>query len=149
MAKSKESFNKREKEKKKAQQKQQKAERAEERKSMAKKGKSLDEMMAYIDENGNISTTPPDPSKRREINVEDIQIGVVHAPEEEEDAVRTGVVGYFNYSKGFGFINDTKTRERIFVHINQISEQLNENDRVSYEIGSGPKGPVAIKVKKI
>jgi cold shock CspA family protein len=144
MAKSKESFNKREKEKKKAQQKQQKAERLGERKSSAKKGKSLDE----IDEDGNLSTTPPDPSKRREVNVEDIQIGVVRQEEEEEEGPRTGVVDYFNSSKGFGFIKDRQSGERIFVHINQLSEPISESDKVTFEIGSGPKVPMAINVKK-
>ena len=61
MGKSGETFNKKEKEKKRAKQKKDKAEKMEERKANVKKCKSLDEMMAYIDENGNISSTPPRP----------------------------------------------------------------------------------------
>ena len=61
MAKSKETFNKKEKEKKRLKKKQEKMEKMQERKANAEKGKSLDEMMAYIDENGNLSSTPPDP----------------------------------------------------------------------------------------
>ena len=42
-----------------------KREKAEERKANSDKGKSLEDMMAYIDENGNISSTPPDPGKKK------------------------------------------------------------------------------------
>jgi len=59
MAKSKQSFNKREKEMKRIKQRMEKAEKKEERKANNNKGKPLDEMLAYIDENGNLSSTPP------------------------------------------------------------------------------------------
>jgi len=150
MAKSKETFNKREKEKQRQKQRQEKREKMEERKANASKGKSLDDMMAYIDENGNISSTPPDPRKKREINVEDIQIGVPkYVPGEEESAERTGIVTFFNSGKGFGFINDLQSGERIFVHVNQLTERIGENDKVSFETESGPKGLSAVNVKKI
>lgn len=149
MGRSSESFNKKEKEKKRLKKQQEKAEKMEERKANAKKGKSLDDMMAYIDENGNISSTPPDPSRRKEINHEDIQLGVPkHVPEEDEDPVRTGVVNFFNTAKGFGFIRDAKSGESVFVHVNQLTERISEGDRVSFEVQMGPKGPNAINVKK-
>ena len=104
MGKSGETFNKKEKEKKRAKQKKDKAEKMEERKANVKKGKSLDEMMAYIDENGNISSTPPDPNKKKVFKQEDMQIGVPkHVPGEDENPIRTGVVAFFNDEKGFGF----------------------------------------------
>ena len=59
MAKSQETFSKKEKGKKKIKQRQEKLEKMQDRKANATKGKSLEEMMAYIDENGNISSTPP------------------------------------------------------------------------------------------
>jgi cold shock CspA family protein len=149
MAKSKESFNKKEKEKKRLKQRQDKQEKKEERKSHAKKGKSLDEMMAYIDENGNISSTPPDPNKMKTFNQEDMQIGVPKYEPNEEDAIRKGVVSFFNDAKGFGFINDSVTRERVFVHVNKLTEQLRENDKVTFEVEMGPKGPSAINIQKI
>lgn len=148
MGRSAESFNKKEKEKKRLKKQQEKAEKMEERKANAKKGKSLDEMMAYIDENGNISSTPPDPSKRKEINHEDIQVGVPKYEPTEEDLFRTGVVNFFNDAKGFGFIKDTQSGESVFVHINQLTERIKEGDRVSFEVQMGPKGPNAINVKK-
>ena len=150
MSKSGGSFNKKEKEKLKAKQRKEKAEKMEERKANAKKGKSLDEMMAYIDEDGNITSTPPDPSKKRVYNHEDIQIGVPQQPEgEPEDTIRKGVVTFFNESKGFGFINDSETKERVFVHVNQLSGPIKENDKVSFEVEMGPKGPSAFNVQKI
>ena len=149
MGRSSETFSKKEKEKQRAKQRQEKAEKKEERKANAKKVKSLDEMMAYIDENGNISDTPPDPSKRRVVNQEDIQIGVPkHQHNEEDDAPRLGTVSFFNDAKGFGFINDSQTGERVFIHINQLTEQIREGDKVIFEVEMGPKGPSALNVKK-
>jgi cold shock CspA family protein len=148
MAKSSQSFNKREKEKQKAKERQEKRERAEERKAAAKKGQSLEDMMAYIDENGNLSSTPPDPSKMKTFNAEDIVIGVPQHQEEEDDGPRTGTVSFFNTTKGFGFIKDTRTGESIFVHASQLTEPLKEGERVSFETEMGAKGPVAINVRK-
>ena len=150
MAKSKETFNKKEKEKKRLKQRQEKAEKMQERKANAKSGKSLDEMMAYIDENGNITSTPPDPSKRREVSLEEIEIGVPKGRNEEpEEAIRTGVVNFFNPAKGFGFIRDSRSGESIFFHENQLNERLNEGDRIQFETEPGQKGPVAVRVVKL
>ncbi len=149
MARSSNSFNKREKEKKRAQQKQEKADKREERKSNSSKGKSLDDMMAYIDENGNIVDTPPDPTRKKEINLEDIQIGVPKQEDVEMDGERRGVVNFFNEGKGFGFIKDTETGESVFVHASNLTVRITENDQVTYEVEMGPKGPVATNVKKV
>src|SRR5258708_40232548 len=126
MAKAQETFSKKEKEKKRAKKRQDKAEKMEERKANAKKGKSLDEMMAYLDENGNLSSTPPDPRKKKVFNPEDMQMGAAKREEEQPDAVREGIVSFFNDSKGYGFIKDLKTQESIFVHVNQLTEPIKE-----------------------
>ena len=103
MAKSGDTFGKKEKEKKRAKQRQDKAEKMEERKANAKKGKSLDDMMAYIDENGNISSTPPDPKKKKVVNVADLNTGVpVYTDEPVTE--RQGVVSFFKDAKGYGFM---------------------------------------------
>jgi cold shock CspA family protein len=149
MAKSKITFNKREKEKQRQQQKQQKREKMEERKANAGKGKSLDEMMAYIDENGNISSTPPDPAKKKVFNAEDIEIGVPKPVEEAESDSNVGVVDYFNESKGFGFIKDEQSGERLFFHVNQLKERIRENDKVGYDIEKGFKGLNAVNITKL
>ncbi len=148
MAKSKETFNKKEKEKKRLKQQQEKLEKMQERKANAKKGKSLDEMMAYIDENGNISSTPPDPKKRKVFNLEDMNTGVP-VRTEEEDTERQGTVDFFNDAKGYGFIKDDVTKQSIFVHANQLTEIIKERDRVSFLTERGPKGLNAIQVKKL
>ncbi|GEO11389.1 cold-shock protein [Segetibacter aerophilus] len=149
MGKSQETFAKKEKEKKKLKQRQDKQEKMEERKANGKKGKSLDEMMAYIDENGNISSTPPDPKKKKVFKQEDMMIGVPkQEPVNEADLIRTGVVTFFNDAKGFGFIKDLVTQESVFIHVNQLQEPIKENEKVIFEVEMGPKGPSAINVKK-
>lgn len=149
MARSKETFNKREKEKQRQKQKQEKREKMEERKANATKSKSFDDMIAYIDENGNISSTPPDPGKKKIFNVEEIEIGVSKQVEEPDDMIHTGVVNYFNESKGFGFIIDKRSGERLFFHVNQLQERISENDKVSYDIEKGFKGLSAVNIKKL
>lgn len=150
MAKTRETFNKKDKEKKRAKRRQDKAEKMEERKANTKKGKTLDDMLAYIDEDGNLSSTPPDPKKMRVFKQEDMQIGVPkYVPGEEEEAVKTGVIAFFNDSKGFGFINVPSTGERVFIHVNQLTEPVKEGDKVNFEVEMGPRGANAINVKKI
>lgn len=150
MARSTETFNKKEKEKKRLKKQKEKREKAEERKDNAVKGKSLDEMMAYVDENGNITSTPPDPTKKKKINTEDIQIAT---PKQEAiqpgDLIRKGKVTFFNESKGYGFIKDSETQESIFVHINELTEAVGENDKVTFEVEAGQKGMTAVRVKKV
>lgn len=148
MAKSKETFNKKEKEKLRQKQKQEKKEKMEERKANQVKGRSLDDMMAYIDEDGNIVSSPPDPKKKRVYNLEEIEIGVPKSVEVEGDNLHEGRIDYFNESKGFGFIIDTRG-EKIFFHVNQLTEQVRERDKVSFEVERGPKGWNAVGVKKI
>jgi cold shock CspA family protein len=148
MGKSQETWNKKEREKQKQKARKEKAERKQERKENAKKGKSLDEMMAYIDENGNLSSSPPDPRKKIKINVEDIEIGVPkQIPIDPKDLIRKGVVTFFNESKGYGFIKDQENQQSIFVHVNSCMEQIGEQSRVSFEIEMGPKGANAVNVK--
>lgn len=147
MARSQETFNKKEKENQKAKKRKEKAAKKEERKSTSGK-KTLDEMMAYVDENGNIVAAPPDPSKRTEINEEDIQIGVAKR-EDIIPEIMTGKVSFFNDSKGYGFIKDDSNGESYFVHINGMTEAIKENDKVTFDIQKGQKGWNAINVKLI
>lgn len=149
MARSQETFSKKENEKKRAKKKQDKEQKKEERKANAGKGKGLDEMMAYVDDEGNITSTPPDPTKKKkEINQEDIRIGVPRQEDMEPvDTIRKGTVTFFNDSKGFGFIKDHETQESIFVHVNSVINPIKENDKVTFEVEMGQKGPTAVRVK--
>ena len=143
-----ETWNKKEREKKKQQNKKEKEERKQERRENSKPGKSLDDMLAYLDENGNLSSKPPDPRKKITINVEDIEIGVrKQEPVNPEDLIRKGIVTFFNDSKGYGFIKDLETQESVFVHINSLHEPVKEQNRVTFEVEMGPKGANAVNVK--
>ena len=145
-----ETWNKKEREKKKQQDRKEKAERRLERKENAKDGKSFDDMLAYLDENGNLSNKPPDPRERVNIKLEDIEIGVPkQLPVNPEDLIRKGVVTFFNDSKGYGFIKDLETQESVFVHINSLSEEIKEHNRVTFEVEMGPKGANAVRVKLV
>ena len=148
MAKSQQTFNKKEREKKRLQSRQDKEQKKADRKADGGKGKSFEEMMAYVDDNGNITSTPPDPSKKRIIDQESIRIGIAkQAPEDPALAIRTGTVTFFNASKGYGFIRDHQSQESLFVHVTALKQPVQEKDKVTFEIGSGPKGPTAINVK--
>ncbi len=147
MAKSQETFNKKEAEKKRQKKKQEKEQKKEDRKNSAKSGSSLEEMMAYVDENGNLSSTPPDPKKIKKIREEDIEIGVPRHDASQETTVRNGIVTFFNDSKGYGFIKDLDSQESIFVHLNGLVDKIKENNRVTFEVEKGQKGLNAIDVK--
>jgi cold shock CspA family protein len=90
-----------------------------------------------------------DPKKKKVFRQEDMQIRVLKQEEiEQQDTTRTGAVAFFNHEKGFGFINDAQSGERIFVHAKQLTEEVQEGDKVSFEVEMGPKGPSAFRVKK-
>lgn len=149
MGRSQETFSKKENEKKKQKKKNDKEQKREERKANGEKGKSLDDMMAYVDEYGNITSTPPDPTKKKKvINVDEIQIGVARQADlDPADLIRKGTVTFFNDAKGFGFIKDSESGESIFVHINALKNPIKENDKVTFEVEKGLKGLNAVNVK--
>ncbi len=149
MGKSKETYGKKEKEKKKLKHQQEKKLRTEERKVNKRDGNSLEGMMAYLDENGNLTDSPPDPSKKKVFRQEDIQITISNQGSAGESEFRTGVVIFFNHDKGFGFINDNITQERIFFHINDMLEQVSESDKVQYLVENGPRGQSARQLSRV
>ncbi len=147
MGRSQETFNKKEVRNKKEKKRKEKEKKRLARKDNEKSG-SLDDMIAYVDENGMISETPPDPSKKRNIKLEDIRIGVpTRDSEQDDDPIRKGIVSFFNDSKGFGFIKDNETKQGVFVHANNLLEDIKEGNVVSFEVEMGHKGPTAVNVK--
>lgn len=149
MGRSQESFNKKavrnKKEKKRKEKEQKRLARKENEKSS-----SLDDMIAYVDENGVIMDTPPDPEEKKDIKAEDIEVSIPKSdPNEKEDPIRKGTVSFFNESKGYGFIRDLESRDSIFVHVNNTLEEIKEGNLVSFETEKGPKGLTAINVKMV
>jgi cold shock CspA family protein len=145
MGRSQETFGKKEKEKKRLKKRQDKSKRKEERKANPGGG-SLDNMIAYVDENGMITDTPPDITKKRKIDASTIEISV--PKKEDEDPIRTGRVEFFNTAKGYGFIKDLENQEKYFVHVNGLLDQIKESDKVTFELEKGLKGMMAVRVKK-
>lgn len=148
MSKSQETYSKKEKEKKRLKKRKEKQEKRAERKA-ASKGGGLDNMLAYIDENGNISDTPPDPEKKVEYELEDIVTSVPKQEVFDIDAVREGKIDFFNTEKGFGFIKEIGTGDSYFVHYKGLTEDVDEGNKVSFQLEKGMKGLNAINVKKI
>lgn len=150
MGRSQETFHKKE-----VRSKKEKKRKEKEAKRLARKenttGGGLDAMMAYVDENGQISDTPPDPNKKKVVNK--LEDSIISTPKQENialtDTVRKGTVTFFNDSKGFGFIKDSETQESVFVHVNNILEEIKENNIVSFEVEMGQKGPIAVEVKLV
>lgn len=64
----------------------------------------------------------------------------------------TGTVKWFNPDKGFGFITQDGGAD-VFVHFSAIDgtgyRNLDENDRVEFEVTAGPKGPNASNVRRV
>ncbi len=149
MGKSQQSFNKKEREKKRQKKRKDKAERKEQRKQDALDGKTSQEFM-YVDEDGNLTPTPPDPTKKTEINAEDILVSVPKKGDiEDEDPIRMGKVKFFNSEKGYGFIIDKITQDSIFVHVAGLIDEIDSNDQVTFEVEMGPKGPNAVRVQQV
>jgi cold shock CspA family protein len=147
MSRSQETYNKKEVRIKNEKKRKEKAEKRA-KKATENKKSSFDDMIAYVDEYGKISSTPPDPNKKLVVVAEDIELKITkNDPASAPDFVRKGIITFFNDSKGFGFIRDLQSSQSVFVHINNLLEPVKENNVVIFEIGKGPKGPTALNVK--
>ena len=136
---------KRENEKKRLARRAEKQKRKEEKK-LSPKANSLDDMIAYVDENGMITSTPPTENiKKEEIKQEEI---VISTPKKEKEVptVMKGRVEFFNTSKGFGFIKDLSGTEKYFFHVNNVMADISENDIVTFDLERGIKGMNAVNI---
>ena len=136
---------KRENEKKRLARRAEKQKRKEEKK-LSPKANSLDDMIAYVDENGMITSTPPTENiKKEEIKQEEI---VISTPKKEKEVptVMKGRVEFFNTSKGFGFIKDLSGTEKYFFHVNNVMADISENDIVTFDLERGIKGMSAVNI---
>lgn len=146
MAGSQETFGKKEREKKRLKRKKDKQLKKEERKASGQ-----DSMFVYVDEFGQLTDTPQDPANKIKVDAASIEIGIPKKEdrEEAEPAEKTGKVSFFDTSKGFGFILDTNSQEKYFVHVSGLIDEVAENDKVTFELERGLKGMNAVRVKKI
>lgn len=138
------SFNKKELEKKKQSKKLEKQKRKEERKANSGNG-SFDDMIAYVDEFGVITDTPPDPSQKEKVDLESIAVSTPKKEEVEEVPLR-GRVEYFSADKGYGFIKDISNTEKYFFHISNAPADIKEGNLVTFELERGKKGMNAVKI---
>lgn len=137
------SFNKREIEKNKQQKRKEKQQRKEDKKNNPTN--SFEDMIAYVDENGVITSTPPDPTKKQEIDIEDIAISTPKK-EDVEEPILNGRVEYFNPDKGYGFIKDTGSTDKYFFHISSAPASITEGNMVTFELERGQKGMNAVRI---
>jgi cold shock CspA family protein len=145
MARSQQTFGKREKEKKRLKKREEKQKKKEARKAEKESGAGIP--FAYVDKFGNLTDTPPEPmDEEEEIDASEIVLGIPQKVEEEYDPIRKGKVSFFDHSKGFGFIIDTETQEKHFVHVSGLIDEINENDKVTFELEKGQKGMNAVRV---
>ena len=144
-----ETWNKKERERNKQQKKKEKLERRQEKKLAPKGSNDLESMLAYVDENGDLSSKPADPRKKVVINAEDIDITSNRPESNPEDQVQVGVVTMFKTDKGYGFIKNLDTQDSYFFHINSLIDPVKENNKVSFEVEKGPKGLSAVNVRVV
>lgn len=153
MAKSKESWNKKEMENLRKKKKDDKAKRKLEKKESNKDSgkKSFEDMIAYVDENGRLTSEAPDlTAKKKVVNADSIEISTPKREDTDDGPTEhTGKVAFFNTAKGYGFIKDPLNNESYFVHMNDLLTPITENDTVTFKVEPGPRGMKAVEVKKI
>lgn len=116
------------------------------KKKEARTKSSLDDMIAYVDENGRITSTPPAENiKREEINAEEIIIATPKK-EDEEPVILRGRVEFFNESRGFGFIKNLSGVDKYFFHVNNVVGNIVENNIVTFDLERGVKGMNAVNI---
>ncbi len=139
-------MNKKELEKKKDQKKREKLKRKEERKANGG-SKSFEDMIAYVDEFGMITDTPPDPSKKKaEVELESIAVSSPKQEEMEKEPMK-GRVEHFNEEKGYGFIKDMGSVNKYFFHISNAPEDIKEGNIVTFDLEKGQRGMNAVRIE--
>jgi len=147
MAKPHNTYSKQDNEKNRLKKKKEKLQKKEERKLSGESG--LDNMIAYVDEYGRLTDTTPDRAKKLKVDVNSIEIGVSRQEDIVMPTERVGKIDFFDDSKGFGFIKETGTQEKFFVHVKGLMQEVKEGDNVTFELERGMKGMNAVRVKKV
>lgn len=138
---------KRDREKAKQSKREEKQKRKEER--MSSGSRSFEEMLAYVDENGVLHSTPEGIKPKEEIDASEIEISVPKKGEPEEIVPLNGWIDHYNASKGYGFIKDAESGEKYFFHISSAPENISEGAKVTFEIERGTRGMNAVRISII
>ncbi|MBN1118582.1 MAG: cold shock domain-containing protein [Bacteroidales bacterium] len=146
MGRAKETFGKKEVRNKQLKKRKDKEKRRTERKEQGKT--SFDDMIAWVDENGQICSEQPDLSKKEKIDVNSIEISVPKGGIKGKDKVLTGKVRNYDDTKGFGFISVIQLNDSVFFHVNDCTEEIKVGDKVEFETEKGLKGLKAINIRK-
>lgn len=136
---------KRDREKLKDQKRKEKQKRKEDRQSGGRS--TFEDMIAYVDENGVLHSTPQEKSKE-EIDASQIAVSVTRR-EDVEEVPLEGRVEYFNASKGYGFIKDLEGDEKYFFHITSAPSTIAEGNKVTFELERGQRGLNAVNIQII
>ena len=137
-----ESYSKKEKDKKKAIKKLEKLNKREHRKTNNNKGKTLEEMIVYVDVFGRLTDVPPDMQDREKDLLDESQ-------SVKEDLYHNGMIASYNVSKGFGFIKQDNSNDKIFFHFKALNEDVIVGDKVMFTKQHSEKGIRAKSVRKI
>ena len=136
---------KRDREKAKQSKREEKQKRKEERLSSG--SRSFEEMLAYVDENGILHSTPEGVKPKEEIDASEIEISIPKKGEAEEVLPLNGRIEHFNVSRGYGFIKDLDGNEKYFFHVSNNSlADISENDIVTFDLERGLRGMNAINI---
>ena len=152
MAKSQQTFSKIEKEKKRLKKREDKKKKKVARRAENEEKTTTGIDFVYVNHLGQLVDTPPDPSEKVEVDVEDIVLGIPKKEDSDEDKfdpIHKGTVSFFDTSKGFGFILDDGDQQKYFTHVSGIIDEIKENDKVSFELEKGQKGMNAVRVRLV
>ena len=105
-------------------------------------------MIAYVDEFGMISSTPPDLARKTEVLLENIAISSPKKEETEKEPLK-GRVEHFNSDKGYGFIKDMGSINKYFFHISNAPDNISEGDIVNFELEKGQRGMNAVRIEHL
>ncbi len=71
------------------------------------------------------------------------------AEDEKSKGEKVGIIKYFNWKKGFGFIRSSQTAKDVFVHIQDLNDRIRKGDRVQFQVEKNEKGLRAKNVELI
>lgn len=141
--------NKRDNEKKKQEKRIEKQKRKEQRKLSGTD--SFDDMIAYVDENGVISSTPPEYNKTENADTSRNIIPEKRKPAPEQHNTTVAIKGrveYINAEKGYGFVKEITRTDKYFFHVSGLLESVQVDDIVVFDLERGKKGFNAVRIKK-